>query len=188
MKYYKLRLLLSVILFIGCNRIDNQVVDKLGESDKIDVLKQIIKEEKIENLDDEFVKIDSNDSTLYYITYFPNDVQRYNRSSSLIAFNKLFDKKDLFEFKKQINSFDTSYRLSKFNKDDRNNISSISDSSRKDGIKYYISYPLLNRRKNAVIVFLQYYGGELCSADLVLIYAKKSGKWIRLSTILVMIS
>jgi len=188
MKYCKLSFLLSILLLVEFQRIDNQSFDKLNESDKIDVIKQIIKEEKIESLDDEFSKIDPNDSILYYIANFPNNVQRYNHSSKVIAFSNLFDKEDLFEFKKQINSFGTTLSLSKCIKHGKGNFPSISDSSRKEGIKYYISYPLLNRKKNAVIVFLDYYGGELCSGELVLLYAKKSGKWTRLSTIMVYIS
>jgi hypothetical protein len=154
----------------------------------MDVLNQIILDEKIENLDDEFSKIDSEDYTLYAITNSPKDVQKYNPSSSLISFSKIFDKKDLFEFKKQIISFDTSLRPSRFIKDKRVNFSTVIDSSKKINITCYLSYPLFNKQKNAVIVFLDYYGGDLFSGQDVLIYAKKSNKWIRLSRIVVIMS
>jgi hypothetical protein len=178
MKSFKVIILLSILISFGCDR-----VEKLNEFYRIDVIKQIIKDEKITNLDNEFSKIDPNDSTLYYITYFPNDVQKYNHSSSVIAFNKLFDKEDLIEFKKQIDSFDTTLRLSRLIKDEKVNLFSISDSSRKNGIECCISYPMLNQKKNAVIVYLSYYGGMMIGGKMVLLYAKKSGKWIRLSTI-----
>jgi hypothetical protein len=60
MKYCKVSLLVSIILLIGCNRIDNQILNTLIESDKREVLLQIIKDEKIENLDNEFSKINPN--------------------------------------------------------------------------------------------------------------------------------
>ncbi len=178
--------MLFIYFLSGCHSAAN--VDELSASDRLNVINQIIKEEKIRNLDDEFFKIDSTDSTLYYITNYPKDVQKYNKTNPVTDLNKLFDRRDLPELRNQFNTFDTALRLHTIINDKTVHINSISDSSYKDGINYTISYPLLNRDKNALIVFLNYYGGLLCGGEYVLIYVKKSGKWIRLSTILLRMS
>ncbi len=174
---------LTILILLGCQR-----VDKLNESDKIDLISQIIKEEKISYLADGFSEVDPNDSTLYYIALSPNEVQKYNRSSSIIDFDKLFDKSDLIEFKKQNDAYDSTLKISKLLKNSNVKFYSNSDSLMKDETEFWLTYPLLNRRKNAMIVYLNYYGGLLMSGKRVLIYAKKSGKWVRLSTIWLFIS
>lgn len=179
----KIIVFLTILSSFGC-----QGVDKLNESDKIDLIAQIIKEEKISYLADGFSEIDTDDSTLYYIALFPNQVQKYNRSNSIIDFDKLFDKSDLIEFKKQIDSCDSTLKLSKLLRNSNVTFYSNSDSLQKDEIEYWLTYPLLNRKKNAMIVYLNYYGGLLMGGKSVLIYIKKSGKWIRLSTIMLYIS
>jgi hypothetical protein len=186
MKHLLLICILETLFLQGCRNAVN--VDELSEADRIDVISQIINEEKIKNLDDIFYTIPLTDSTLYYITYYPKDVQKYNKTNSVTDLNRLFYKSDLVEFKNQHNSFDTTLRLHKIIQDKKVHFSSVSDSSNNIGIEYSISYPLLNRNKNALIVFLKYYGGMLCGGEYVLIYVKKSGKWIRLSTIWLMIS
>jgi hypothetical protein len=186
MKYFLLIGILLTIFLQGCRRAAN--VDELCEADRIDVIRQIIKEEKIKNLENRFFIIDSTDSTLYFITYYPNDVQKYNKTNSVTDLNRLFDERDLIEFKNQLNSFDTTLRLHKIIQDRKVHFSSVSDSSNNNGIEYSISYPLFNRNKNALIVFLKYYGGMLCGGEFALIYVKKYGKWIRLSTIWLKIS
>jgi hypothetical protein len=181
MRKYKAIFFLSTFFLFGCYK-----VDKLTDSDKIDIISQIIKDEGIKILYDEFLKIDPNDSTLYYISYFPNDVQKYNHSSSIIAFDRLFNKKDFCKFKKQINSFDSTLRLSKFIRNRSARIYPNSDTSFKPGLAYHLSYPLLNRTKNAIIVFLEYGGGMMMGGEYVFIYAKRGGKWVRLSKIMIM--
>jgi hypothetical protein len=180
MKNYRV-IFLSSLFLLGCHH-----VDKLTDTDKIDVISQIITDERIKVLYDEFSEVDPNDSTLYYISYFPNNVQKFNHSSSIIDFNRLFDKGDFAEFKEQIKLFDTTLRLSKLVENHSARIYSNSDTSFKPGLAYHLSYPIFNRKRNALIVFLEYYGGMMMGGEYVLIYAKRGGKWVRLTNIMKM--
>ena len=175
--------LLVVIVSFGCKR-----VDQLNESDRKDVIRQIIRDEKITYLADEFSQIEPHDSTLYFIALYPRQVQKNNGGSTLIGFNNLFDKRDLAVFQEQKNSYKPSIRISRFINDKKVTFYSDKDSLKKNEVQFWLSYPLFNRKKNALIIYLNYYGGMLMGGETVLIYAKKSGKWVRLATIWTFIS
>ena len=174
---------LILLILITCNSF-SQAVDKLSDSDKIDLISYILKSEKVTCVYDKFDSFDPYDSVLYYLALSPVQIQEYNCKSCIIDLKKIFKKDDLKTFQQQIGSANSIKRLSKLLSTKKIKFLADHDSTTNCNISLSISYPLLNTQKNAMVVYIDYYGGPLMSGKFVSIYVKQLGSWKKLCTIL----
>ena len=181
MKHILIITLILLTLF-GCQKIDT-----LNDSDKIDLIPFIIKEHTIGCLYNKPIKVNNSDSLLYYISLYPERIQKVNRLNPFIDFNKIFKKDDIVNYENQIKSFDTTLEYNHIIKSDIHFFTD-NDTILDCQTRYYISYPLFNSKKNALIVYLSYYSGPLSAGDMVLFYVKRFGKWDCLEKIMLSIS
>ena len=157
-KYMSL-ILLILVAFI-CR---SQNVDGLLESDKVDLISYILKSEKVTCVYDNFLSIGLSDSTLFYLANTPELVQKSNCEHGPIDFKILFSKKDVQTFKQQLKLTNSKKRLSQLLVMKKIKFLKNSDSTFNCNISFNISYPLLNTRKNAMVVSIEYYGNSLMS-------------------------
>jgi hypothetical protein len=176
--------LFILLAFISCQR-----VDRLNDADKIELIKHIIKEEKIDCVYDKPDKLNINDwdSALYYISLYPSMVQKNLALRPKIKLSRLFNKRDIDCYNKQISSFDSTIRYNELIKEKVNFIHPY-DTLTKCNPSLLISYPLINSKGNAMIVLIHEYSGPLSACDKLVIYAKKNNKWIKIETIMLSIS
>jgi hypothetical protein len=175
--------LILALLLSGCYK-----VQPLDESDRYSVIAQIIKEERITCICNEFKEPDDSDSILYFLATQPDQLQKANRGKDIIRFSKLFDKEDINGFRKQMESRDSTLRLSAHLHVPGVRFVESSDTTAHCDCWHSVSYPLMNKNKTALVVFYDYYCGMLSGGKMAFVYIKRGGAWVRLVTIWTFIS